>query len=238
LSNNFPIQSIQRGEQSRCPVTLVVVSHSFRPSPLHRQSWLSAVKSLDLALFVNAEYQCVFRRVEVQSDDIMELLNETRVAAQLERTNQVGLQTVLLPDTLYGGGTQTYGGRQAPRAPVRGLKGLLLQSLFHNLSHPVFLNPLLAPRPTPVFKQTRYPAGGLVAIAPAGNRRSGRPKLAYNLTRSYTIGTHQRNTSSPHYLLRCIPVSCHSFQSDPIDITHKQSFAGSHDQYYNITNVI
>jgi len=237
LSNHFPIEGIQRGEQSRCSVALVVMSHSFRPPPLHRQSWLSAIKSLDLALLINAEYQCVFRRVEVQADDIMKLLDEMRVPAQLERTNQVRLQAMLFPDTLHGGGTQTYGSRQAPRAPVRGLKGLLLQSLFHNLSYSVFLNPLLTTKPTPVFKQAGYPIC-LVAVTPSSNCRSGRPKLTHDFTCSHALGTHKCNTSSQHRLLWRIPVAHHSFQGSPILVTYRQSFAGSHNQYYTITNVI
>src|SRR4030065_602530 len=72
------------------------------------------IKSLDLALLVNAEHQRVFGGIQVQANHIMEFLNETRIAAQFERTNQVGLPPMLLPDTLYGGGTQTHGRPHAP----------------------------------------------------------------------------------------------------------------------------
>ena len=37
------------------------------------------IKGLDLAFLVNTKHQGVFRRVEVKTDDILQLLNEMRI---------------------------------------------------------------------------------------------------------------------------------------------------------------
>jgi len=51
----FPAQSIQGREQSRCPITLVIIGSSFGLAGTHGQEWLSSVKCLNLALFVDAK---------------------------------------------------------------------------------------------------------------------------------------------------------------------------------------
>jgi len=53
---------------------------------------------LDLALLIDAEHNRGLGRVEVQPDDIVDLLNEQRVIAQLETVSPVGLELKGLPD--------------------------------------------------------------------------------------------------------------------------------------------
>ena len=54
-ANDGAFKDIEGGEQRRHTVALVVVSHGADASLLHRQSWLGAVESLDLALLVDRE---------------------------------------------------------------------------------------------------------------------------------------------------------------------------------------
>src|ERR1700757_4664462 len=49
--------------------------HRSRTALLHRQAGLCAIKGLDLAFLVNTKHQGVFRRVEVKTDNIFQLLS-------------------------------------------------------------------------------------------------------------------------------------------------------------------
>ena len=112
-------QRAQRGEQGGRPMPFVVVRHGAGPALLYRQPRLRPVEGLNLALLVDREDQGVGRRVEIEAHDVFELLREVRVAADLEGTNQVGLQPVALPDAPDARGADPQLGRQRPRTPVR-----------------------------------------------------------------------------------------------------------------------
>src|SRR6516164_8258311 len=57
------VENVERGEQCRRPVA----------PRLHRQSRLSAVEGLDLALLVDREYDGMGGRIDVETDHIPEL---------------------------------------------------------------------------------------------------------------------------------------------------------------------
>lgn len=54
-------------------------------------------RALDLGLLVRAEDHRTLGRVEVQTDDVVDLLHEQRIRRQLERIRQVGLEVELPP---------------------------------------------------------------------------------------------------------------------------------------------
>src|SRR5262245_8532430 len=62
------VENVERGEQCRRAVALVVVRHRPGAPRLHRQSRLSAVEGLDLALLVDREYDGMGGRVDVETD--------------------------------------------------------------------------------------------------------------------------------------------------------------------------
>jgi hypothetical protein len=53
--------------------------HRPRTTLLRWQAGLGVIKGLDLAFLINTKHQGVFRRVEVKTDDIFQLLNEIRI---------------------------------------------------------------------------------------------------------------------------------------------------------------
>ena len=69
-------RKIECCEQRRCPVAFVVVRHGAASAFLDRQAGLRTVQRLDLAFFVDREHQCLVRRVEVEADNILYLLDE------------------------------------------------------------------------------------------------------------------------------------------------------------------
>ena len=74
-SDHCAIQEIQRREQRGRAIPLVVMGHRPASACLHRQAWLGAVESLDLALFVDREDDSVLERVQIEADDVLDLLD-------------------------------------------------------------------------------------------------------------------------------------------------------------------
>ena len=50
-----PVEDIDRGEQRRCAVTLIIVGHGPGATLFHRQSRLSAIERLNLAFFIDRQ---------------------------------------------------------------------------------------------------------------------------------------------------------------------------------------
>src|SRR6185437_1963291 len=98
FADHRTIEHVERREQGGGTVALVVMRHGAGAALLHRQARLGAIERLDLALLVDGQHQRLVRRVEVETDDILHLLRECRVARQLEGPGQMWLQPMRLPD--------------------------------------------------------------------------------------------------------------------------------------------
>src|SRR4029434_10012465 len=92
------VEYVQRREQGRGAMALVVVRHGPAAPRLERQPWLGTVERLDLALFVNRQHHGVRRRIDVEADHIGELLGKPWVARTLEAAQVVRLELMRLPD--------------------------------------------------------------------------------------------------------------------------------------------
>ena len=92
---------VEGGEQGGRAVALVIVAAPLRLARPHGQHRLGAVERLDLALLVDAEHQRAVRRVEIEADDVAHLVDELRVARQLEALDPVRLQAEGAPDTVH-----------------------------------------------------------------------------------------------------------------------------------------
>src|ERR1700751_624584 len=79
LADNLAFENIERGKSCCRAIALVIMRHRYRTALLHRQAGLCAIKGLDLAFLVNTKHQGVFRRDEVKTDDILQLLNEMSI---------------------------------------------------------------------------------------------------------------------------------------------------------------
>ena len=76
LADDPALQHVERGEQRRRAVALVVVRHRPAAAALHRQSGLGAVERLDLRFLVDRQHQRVLRRIDIEADDILHLGGE------------------------------------------------------------------------------------------------------------------------------------------------------------------
>ena len=79
-ADHLAVEHVERGEQGRRAVALVVVGHRAGLARLHRQARLRPVERLDLAFLVDREHDGVRRRVDIEPDDVVELGGEVGIA--------------------------------------------------------------------------------------------------------------------------------------------------------------
>ena len=214
LADHRAGEHVERGEQRRGAVALVVVGHRSRPALLDRQRRLRAVERLDLALFVHAQDDRVLRRVQVQPDHVDELLLEPLVVGELERLHLVRLQAARRPDPLHrrradtrgpwpSTGSSSASHPQASRAASRGR----------------------SPRPSPSGSTASVPAPGrtrrerLRALQrepcpPSAHRRRRHTELsaAIRVVR-HPVGRQQQHARPLHITMRGRPRTRDSLSS-------------------------
>ncbi len=103
LGDDLSGSDIKCCKEGGSAVAYVIMSDSFDITQAHGQEWLGAVKSLDLALFVNAQYHGIVGRVEVKSHDIANLFDEEGVVGELEMALAVWRNAEGVPDAVDGG---------------------------------------------------------------------------------------------------------------------------------------
>src|SRR5438445_13513205 len=118
IANDRPIQHVQRSEQGRRAIAFVVVRLPGRNSRPEGQERLSAVEGLHLTFLVDAEHQGVVGRIQLKSYYVVEFLDETLVAAELEGLDEVRFQMVLLPVSVSGVFAQPLGRGSRSRGPA------------------------------------------------------------------------------------------------------------------------
>src|SRR5271165_7614237 len=67
----LPVEHVQRREQGRGPIALVVVGHRAGAPLLHGQTGLGPVQRLNLAFFIDAEDRGLVRRIEIEPDHVL-----------------------------------------------------------------------------------------------------------------------------------------------------------------------
>ena len=100
-ADDLAVQYVQGGKQRGRAVPDVVVCHGAAAALLHRQTRLSAIERLYLALFIDRENDSVRRRVHIEPDDVSQLGGKLRVVGQLEQARPVRPQTMSAPDALH-----------------------------------------------------------------------------------------------------------------------------------------
>ena len=91
VSDDFALQIIQRGKESDRTVAIVIVGLGADMSFAQRQTRLTALKCLDLALLVTTEHHCLLWRIEVKTDDIPKLRLKIRIVESLKTRVRCGL---------------------------------------------------------------------------------------------------------------------------------------------------
>ena len=92
LAEDLALKDIESGEQGGDAMPLVIVGHGSGATLLHRQSRLGAVQSLDLAFLIDRQHDGMIRRIDIQTNDLLELGGELRIIGQLELAHQMRLR--------------------------------------------------------------------------------------------------------------------------------------------------
>ena len=127
VTNHTAVQGAQSGKQSGGAVARVVMRHRTAASRFQRQTGLSSVESLNLALLIHAKHQRLVGWIEVKAHHVRELLHELGIATHLKRGEAVGPQAVRLPDSTYRRFADVLSLGQGAGAPVRRVGRLAVQ---------------------------------------------------------------------------------------------------------------
>jgi len=126
-SKDAAVGSIHCSEERGGSVAFVIVSQRFATSFLQWESWLSAIQGLDLALFIAGQHDSVFRRVEIEANDVLELLLEMLVVGELEGSYPVRFDPVRSPYAAYARrANSNFAGHGCP-TPMGSSLGLFFQ---------------------------------------------------------------------------------------------------------------
>src|SRR6266566_745690 len=153
VAQHLTAQYVQGREQSRGSMAGVIVRLPLGDSRTEGQNRLGTVQGLDLALLIHAQHQSFLRRIQVQADNVVQLVKEPGIGAQLEALYAMRLQTMRLPDAIDGRRTYPLGSGQRAYAPLRRSLWLAVQSGVHNR---LFFLPRQAPlasRSRRIFQQ-------------------------------------------------------------------------------------
>jgi hypothetical protein len=135
LSDHVARLGVERGEQGRRAVPVVVMRPALDLSRLHRQERLRAIEGLNLRLLIDTEHRRVRRGIQVQADNIPDLFDEQRISGQFEGLAPMRLQPKRVPHAADGGVTETDGFRHLARTPVRGAARRRFQCTNNHVFH-------------------------------------------------------------------------------------------------------
>src|SRR5258706_2662046 len=97
LTDDFTLQDCQGREECCRPMEDIVMSEGSAPPLLERQTRLSAIQGLNLALLINTEDQALCWRIEVKANHVRQFLQELDIPRKLEASGLMGLEIVVLP---------------------------------------------------------------------------------------------------------------------------------------------
>jgi len=170
-ANNRPLQDVQRREQRRRPVPLIVMGHRPTPAFLHRQPRLSPVQGLNLRLLINAQNQRFLGGIQVKPDHIGELLHKPSVFRQFKGLDSMRLKPMGFPDSGHGHVTHPDLLGQRPRAPMGGVRRTRMQGSLYDQFDSLGVEPS---RTRPVGGVLRNP-GRTILGKPTSPKNNGRP---------------------------------------------------------------
>ena len=117
-ADDSAVEDVESREQRGGAVAFVVVRHRPSAARLHRQPRLGAVERLDLALLIDRQNDRMGGRIDVETNNVLELRRELRVGRQLEGANAMRRQSVRFEDALHRTQAHASRFRQHPTGPV------------------------------------------------------------------------------------------------------------------------
>ena len=117
VGKHFAREIVEGGKQSDRPVAVVIVSLGTNMTLAQRQTGLTALKGLALALLIAAEQEGTIRRIEIEANHIPKLLFKGQILGKFEALESMGSDSVSRPQTLNARFAQAGFPRHRPHAP-------------------------------------------------------------------------------------------------------------------------
>src|SRR5579872_1348315 len=200
VAQHLTAQHVQGCEQGRSSMAGVIMRLPLGDPRTQGQNRLGTIQGLDLALLIHAQHQSFLWRIQVQADDVVQLVKEPGIGAQLEALYAMRLQTMCLPDAIDSRRTHPLGSGQHAHAPMRRSRGFAVQSGVHNR---LFFLPRQAPltsRSRRIFQQPLQ-SGPFKTLAPAQHRRSTGAQLCRQAVVGHPVGRTQHDADTKCDLL-------------------------------------
>ena len=147
------------------------------------------------------EHDGVVGRVHIEAHDVDQLVLELRIARDLERLDQVGLEPPGLPLPLDRGPRETAVLRHRAVRPVRGIRGRRGAGVLDHLVDLVLGDHGLA-SPALVHLADPIDAVGLEVLAPLEDGRSRHPEIGRNRRVRHPVARHQQALGFTHCPVR------------------------------------
>src|SRR5687768_13999340 len=199
-SDDFSAGNVQCGKEGRSAVTKVVGSSAFDLPWLHRQDWLGAAQSLNLAFLIHTKHQSIGRRAQVKPDNVTNLLHQQRILRKNEALAAVGLQTKRPPDPADARLTQAKLFSHQTRAPMSSALGRRFQGPGDD-----FFNAFVADfarRSRPRFIEQPLDAALEEASTPHSDRIVGSAQKSGYLRIRFGFGTVENDLRAKSYTAR------------------------------------
>ena len=215
VPDDCAVEDVEGGKQRCGAVTFVVVRHSAGAASLHRQSWLGAVKRLDLAFFVNREHDCISGWIDVETDDVLELLCKLRIVRQLERADAMGRKLMGLKNALHRSQAHACRLRQRPSRPMGCCSRRRAKRQVDDPLHRGRRQWWLAGFARLVARQPVH-AFGHKSRLPAPHYRLRLAGSPHDLGGTAAIGRRKDDFGTPNMLLRRVAIANDRFKSTAI----------------------
>ncbi len=161
---------------------------------------MRAVDRLNLALFIAGQDTGVLRRIEVQTDDFLELVGEIWIAGELEAPDQVRFEAELAPDASDTGIADTDILRREWATPMRRIRRPFLDR-FGNASPPGSERDAVSQRPGHVVSSRSSRSAGHQRISSRWYAGEPTPPTMCcgpgNFASSMTAANHSAQSISP-----------------------------------------
>ena len=211
LAEDLARKDVERRKQGGDTMPLIIVGHGTDASLLHRQSWLGTIQRLNLALFIDCQHDGMVGRIDVQTNDVLELGGKLRIVGQLKLAHQMRPQAVSAPYPLHrtDADPRRFGhGRAGPVARCR--RRFRQRHRHHALGH------LRAQRRDARWPRFIAPKSRRAVVPesllPPPDHRLGFTGCLHDLGSAATIGGQKNDFRPPNVLLRAIAVGHHCFK--------------------------
>ena len=215
LADHFAIEHAEGRKQRGRASTLVVVRHRSAAALLHGKTGLRAIERLDLAFLVDAQDKGFVRRIEIQADDIVELVDKVLVSADLAGLDEMGLEVMLRPNALNAGRTDALRVGHRAHAPMRPSRRLGVQRRVDDGTHFPFRDAGQTTGTWGVLFQPRHPQRQKT-FSPQLNGWPGDAHLTCDVLIGNPVAGHRDDSSTLHQPQGETPTPCPCGQGGPL----------------------